>query len=102
MHRYHVQLFTDEMKSSPWIKEEQAEWQANKFADYFLVSDFSLDTLITPAEISIYCSVEREVALRRLGKLQITGNNCGNCGDYSVFRRGLIEKCDNCGAITQL
>src|SRR5271156_2998091 len=100
MHSYYVQQFTENTRASPWIKEEQGEWQANTFADYLLVSDYSIDELITPTDIAIFCGVEKQLAQRRLGVLQNTGNNCPRCGSNFVIRRGLTEKCDNCGKRT--
>jgi hypothetical protein len=101
LHSYYVQNFSGDLRKSIWQKEESGEWQANTFADYFLVSDHAIMAYVTPTNISIYCNVERDVALRRLGNIEYTGERC-DCGSDEVVRRGLIGKCDSCGRITQL
>jgi hypothetical protein len=101
LHSYYVQNFSGELTKSIWQKEESGEWQAHTFADYFLVSDLAIRAYITPTNISIYCNVERDVAVRRLGDIKYTEQRC-ECGNDEVVLLGLIGKCDVCGRITQL
>lgn len=101
LHDHYAQPFTADLKTSIWMKEESGEWQANTFADYFLLSDGAIERYITPTSISIYCCVERELALRRLGpRFRFEGDSCGECGNFTVVRKGTCLKCDTCGTTT--
>ena len=101
LHDHYAQPFTDNLNGSIWMKEESGEWQANTFADYFLVSDAAIERYVTPTSIAIYCSVEKGVALRRLGpEFRYTGESCGRCGSFTIVRNGTYLKCDTCGETT--
>jgi hypothetical protein len=96
LHDHYAQPFSGEKKK--WIsrEEESAEWQANTFADFFLISDGEIENHITPSDVAIFCMVEKEVAMRRLAPLAYIGEYCGWCGNAAIIRRGTTEKCDNC------
>lgn len=101
LHDHYAQPFTEHGQKSIWMKEEFGEWQANTFADYFLVSDAAIERYFTPTSIAIYCGVEKDVALRRLGPgFRYLGESCGKCGDFTMVRNGTCIKCDTCGATT--
>ncbi len=85
LHDHYAQPFTDNLKGSIWMKEESGEWQANTFADYFLVSDSAMERHVTPTSIAIYCNVEKNVALRRLGPgFRYSGESCASCGNFTL------------------
>jgi hypothetical protein len=87
------------IRSKVWFEGDSVEWQADTFADYFLISDTEIATYITPNQISIYCAVERRVVLRRLGKkFSYDGEACRACGNFTMVRNGTCLKCDTCGA----
>jgi IrrE N-terminal-like domain len=96
LHDHHAQPFSGEKKKWIPLAEESAEWQANTFADYFLISDEEADAYITPVDAAIFCAVEREVALRRLAPISYVGEYC-QCGGARI-RRGIVEKCECCGS----
>jgi hypothetical protein len=96
LHDCHAQPFSGEKQKWITMDEESAEWQANTFADFFLISDAELQNYITPTDIAIFCGVEREVAIRRSAPVPYAGECCGWCGSAAMVRRGTIEKCDNC------
>jgi hypothetical protein len=83
-----------------WIDFEElsAEWQANTFADHFLLSDGSIARFIFPRAIANNCFVEREVVVRRLGggKVNLTGECCPECGSDQVYRSGMLMCCGIC------
>jgi Zn-dependent peptidase ImmA (M78 family) len=95
LHDHYAQPFSGEKQR--WIsrEEESAEWQANTFADFFLISDAEIQNHITPSDIAIFCGVEKEVALRRSAPIPYVGECCGWCG-AAMIRRGTTEKCENC------
>lgn len=88
-----------------WIQKDElsAEWQADRFADYFLVSDAEVQFCITPNAIANHCGVERDVAIRRLGKkFKYFGDCCAACGNFALVRRGADSKCDICGNMSKV
>ncbi|WP_113891459.1 ImmA/IrrE family metallo-endopeptidase [Roseiarcus fermentans] len=101
LHDHYAQPFTENLKRSAWMKEESGEWQANTFADYFLVSDVAIERYLTPTAIAIYCGVEKIVALRRLGPgFGYVGESCERCGNFTLVRNGRSLICDTCGQTT--
>jgi IrrE N-terminal-like domain len=100
LHEFHELQFSGE-RSKVWRDEDSSEWQANCFADELLVSESDLSNLITPSAIAIGCCVDRDVALRRLGKrLRYAGESCPECGNFTMVRSGTCLKCDTCGGTT--
>lgn len=83
-----------------WIDfdELSAEWQANTFADHFLVSDASIERFVFPRAIANNCFVERQVAISRLGggKSILTGDCCPECGNNEVYQAGMLMCCGIC------
>jgi hypothetical protein len=96
MHDHHVQRFSGE-KGIAWQEENSAEWQADTFSDHVLVSDDEVRRFVTPNAISNHCAVNRDLALRRLGKkFRYFGDSCQNCGHLALVAVGPFLKCDNC------
>ena len=97
LHSHYTQGFSGD-KSNAWLEEELSEWQADRFADYSLVSDAEVKRYGSPSMIANYCAVTREVALRRLGpNFNFLGDPCPECGNFTMARiRGCL-KCDTCG-----
>jgi hypothetical protein len=87
--------------------EESGEWQANIFADYFLVPDHLALKFADRDVIAGLCVVTDTLAQKRLtdaknAKAVITpcyeGDMCSECGSFSLLRRGTATTCDTCGA----
>jgi hypothetical protein len=87
--------------------EESGEWQANMFADYFLVPDHVAIKLGEPDLIAGLCVVADDVAARRTreaasAKSVLTppyeGEMCGECCNFTLLRNGTSLKCDTCGS----
>ena len=96
LHNHHTQGFSGE-KSKAWLNEESSEWQADRFADYSLVTDAELERYRTPRTIASYCAVTREVALRRLGpKFKYSGDPCPGCGNFTLTQSDSFLWCDTC------
>lgn len=90
--------------------EESAEWQANMFADYFLVPDFIALKLRDGDLIEGLCVVDSSLAERRLQDAQSArmilkpdyeGEMCSECGNFTLVRNGTCMKCDTCGSLTK-
>jgi hypothetical protein len=97
LHDHYAQRFSG-LQSKAWLPEESAEWQADRFSDYFLVSDEEVAWCVTPNCIANYCAVTREVAIRRLGrKFRYSGEACPKCGNFTMVRNCASLKCDICG-----
>ena len=82
-----------------WIdfEEESAEWQVNKFADYFLVTDEAVKYYISPDVIAQECMVPLSVAERRFLELAMYAEcSCPECFGTRVFRIGLDHFCWTC------
>ena len=86
--------------------EESGEWQANVFADYFLVPDHVAVKLRVPDIIAGLCVVADDVADRRLREAlsakkilhpSYAGDACSNCSNFTLVRDGCITRCDTCG-----
>jgi hypothetical protein len=89
--------------------EESGEWQANIFADYFLVPDHIAIKLREPDLITGLCVVTDDLAERRLRDAKATkrvltpryeGEMCSKCGNFTLVRNGTCMKCDTCGSTT--
>ena len=91
--------------------EESGEWQANTFADYFLVPSHIAVRLGECDLIAGLCVVDDSVAKRRLHDattqkstlpLPYEGEMCGNCWNFTLLRNGSALSCDSCGSTTGL
>jgi predicted SprT family Zn-dependent metalloprotease len=83
-----------------WIQfdEESAEWQANVFAEYFLISDWEILHSKSVFELSMLCSVDKSAALRRLhARYKSCGYACQTCRANSVLQVGTTQRCFECG-----
>jgi IrrE N-terminal-like domain len=87
--------------------EESGEWQANTFADHFLVPDNVAYKLKERDVIAGLCVVDDSVAERRLRDLasvkkvlapSYEGEMCGMCGNFTLVRNGCSIRCDTCGS----
>jgi IrrE N-terminal-like domain len=81
-------------------QEYSAEWQANTFAEYFLVPDEAVKKFADEVLLAIMCNVSIPLARKRLntyfGSLLVDGP-CGKCGHFSVIRQGTGLRCFACG-----
>jgi predicted SprT family Zn-dependent metalloprotease len=85
-----------------WIQfdEESAEWQANVFAEYFLISDLEIEHSKSLFELVMLCSIDKAVAIRRLhANYKSCGYACQTCGANAVFQVGTTQRCFECGWI---
>ena len=97
VHNSDAQQYSGQIKKWIDFREQSAEWQANTFADHFLVSDASIDKYFLPGRVAAFCGVENKVAIRRVGnRVTLVGNYCPECGNSSLYRVGLVECCDVC------
>ena len=87
-------------QKAKWInfEEESAEWQADKFASHFLITDENVENLIAPRFIAIGCGVPVGVARRKIGsRFSFTGDCCSKCGNFTLVRGQYNMRCDTCG-----
>jgi len=86
--------------------EESGEWQANIFADYFLVPDHVAVKLGVPDVIAGLCVVTDDLAARRLREAlsakailrpSYEGDACMKCTQFTLVREGCWTRCDTCG-----
>jgi IrrE N-terminal-like domain len=86
--------------------EESGEWQANIFADYFLVPDHVAIKLKDPDVIVGLCVVTDDLASRRLRESisakkilvpSYEGDMCAKCTQFTLVREGCWTRCDTCG-----
>jgi IrrE N-terminal-like domain len=97
LHNHDAQPYSGVKKG--WIDFEQhsAEWQANKFADYFLVTDQELLRFISPDVIAKFCKVPLAVAERRfLEVARMAQCCCQQCFGTRVYRIRLDHFCWTC------
>jgi hypothetical protein len=98
LHNHHAQPYSGVKKGWISFNEESAEWQANKFADYFLVLDEDVYRYISPAVIAEYCQVPKDLAERRFLELATMAEcSCSNCFSTKVYRLNCDHYCWNCG-----
>lgn len=113
LHDHHAQGFSDDPTRQVKFaqKEERAEWQANTFASYFLVTRAVLGSYSSPLEIANCCNVplslaedrvtsateEREREERCARSKGNTGRFCGNCWNSTLVIRGTTAECQSCG-----
>jgi hypothetical protein len=90
--------------------EESGEWQANIFADYFLVPDHVALKLRVHDIIAGLCVVTDDLAGRRLREAisakeilrpVYEGDACGECSNFTLLRDGCTTRCDACGDCRQ-
>jgi IrrE N-terminal-like domain len=92
--------------------EESAEWQAEVFAHFFLVSEEAIVDTRPSLHIAHSIGVERELlesvrnyddsrdVFRFTKKIEYVGDSCGECGNFTLLRNGTCLKCDTCGSTT--
>jgi hypothetical protein len=113
LHDHYAQAFSDDPNNQ--IKfaqdEESAEWQANTFASYFLITPQVLKAFRDPQDLSRSCEVlqalandrfeAEEEAKRRSERCArargYTGDPCTICGNFTLAASGLWTQCDTCG-----
>jgi IrrE N-terminal-like domain len=90
--------------------EESGEWQANIFADFFLVPDYIAIKLKDPDLIAGLCVVTDHLAVRRVreatsAKDVITppyeGEMCSKCWNFTLLQNGSGTECETCGPTTE-
>jgi hypothetical protein len=97
LHNHDAQPYSGIKK--PWISfnEDSAEWQANTFADHFLVRDSDVYKYISPDVIADICQVPLEAAERRFRELAKTGQCCCEaCFNSRVYRINTDHFCWSC------
>ncbi len=105
LHDHHAKAFSDDATGQQrYVKESSAEWQANTFADYFLVPDETVIAKQDARDIARSCGVKLALAQDRVSALlttsrprpKIIGSFCMNCTDFTARRQGSTE-CVVCG-----
>ncbi len=97
LHNHDAQPYSGVKKG--WIDFEQqsAEWQANKFADYFLITNQELLHYISPDVIAGVCKVPLDVAERRFLEVATMAECCcQQCFGTRVYRICLDHFCWTC------
>jgi hypothetical protein len=113
LHDHYAQAFSDDPNAQITFAqdEESAEWQANTFASYFLVTPQVLGAFRDPQELSRSCEVLQALANERFEAAEearrrsercarargYTGDACRNCGNFTLIVSCLSTKCDTCG-----
>jgi hypothetical protein len=82
-------------------REYSAEWQADTFAEYFLVPDAAVRKFPDEVLLAIMCNVSIPLARKRLNTYFIAlglvvDTPCGQCGNFSVIRQGTGLRCFTC------
>jgi hypothetical protein len=86
--------------------EHSAEWQANKFAEYFILPDEIVLHFDDVELLVIFCEAPRILAKQRVAALRAArrsltlGDACDRCGNFTLVRNGTAIKCDTCGQKT--
>ncbi len=85
-------------------EEDRSEWQANQFAEMFLVPPSRRLTCMSMVQISTKYGVPKNIAelaqKRSATKFAFgyEGESCSECGNFTLVRNGTCLKCDTCGS----
>jgi hypothetical protein len=97
LHEHYVQPYSDQ-SATAYQEEKSTEWQAHRFAEFFLLGDSEVGCGDPLFCIAATCGVEMAVVRCRLDlKLSRTGAVCKSCGDISVSVGKNYLSCDFCG-----
>jgi hypothetical protein len=97
LHSHDAQPYSGVKKGWIDFEELSAEWQANKFADYFLVTDQELMHYISPDVIAKICRAPLAVAERRFLEIAAMAECCcQKCFGTRVYRIRLDHFCWTC------
>jgi hypothetical protein len=97
LHNHDAQPYSGIKKDWISFNEESAEWQADTFADYFLVIDDEIYGNILPSLIADSCQVPRKVADRRFFELaKVAECSCPKCCGSRVYRLRNDHVCSEC------
>lgn len=82
-------------------REYSAEWQADTFAEYFLVPDAAVRNFPDEVLLAIMCNVSLALARKRLNTYfsalgLVVDGPCEQCGNFSVIRQGGGLRCFTC------
>jgi Zn-dependent peptidase ImmA (M78 family) len=97
MHNHDAQPFSGLKQNYIDFEELSAEWQANRFADCFLVTDREIDNYISPDVLAQVCMVSLDIAERRF--LDVAGpaeTCCPDCYGTKVYRLRSDHFCWTC------
>jgi len=106
LHDYYHRGFSNDPKVQINFdsQENSAEWQANIFADCFLLPDHIVKSFADIYLSSIECAVPIETAEERYRKVlspkkrMPSGEVCKQCNNFTVVLVGLRQECESCGA----
>jgi IrrE N-terminal-like domain len=97
MHNHDAQPFSGVKKEWIDFQEQSAEWQANKFAACFLVTDREIEHYISPDVLSQICMVPLDVAERQFLEIaQLAETCCQECCGTKVYRVRSDHFCWTC------
>jgi hypothetical protein len=109
LHDYYARGFSNDSGTNISFdkKENSAEWQANTFADCFLIPDNIVKSFRDVQLLVSECSVPEGTARDRLESVRksepklrtFTGEACPRCNNFTLVRIGLNQKCETCGMI---
>lgn len=110
MHDHHAKAFAEGTikYNMHGLEDWSAEWQANQFADHFLLPAHILSRHHSIEDVVVQCGVSRSFARRRWSKrlpinkflTSYVGEACPECANFTLVRNGACLKCDICGAAT--
>jgi hypothetical protein len=116
LHDHYAQAFSNNPDEQ--IKfvqdEERAEWQADTFASYFLITPRVIDAFSSSRDLARSCEAPQFLADERFEAAMeakrrsarcarakgYTGDACGECGNFTLLCNGTRLTCDTCGAAT--
>jgi hypothetical protein len=97
MHNHDAQPFSGVKEDYIDFKEQSAEWQANTFADCFLIIDSQIEHYISPDVLSKVCMVPLDVAERRFLEFAKPAETCcPDCFGTKVYRLRSDHFCWKC------
>lgn len=108
LHDHSAKAFSNDKSAQLRFADDlqSAEWQANTFADHFLVPDLIVQDLREVPQIAALCQVTETFALRRVVALRreewrkkqvFDGDYCSNCGNFTLICSGTLLKCTTFG-----
>jgi hypothetical protein len=99
LHNHDAQPFSGVRKGWVDFDQQSAEWQANTFADYFLIPDEEIFEFIAPAVVSAVCQTPKSAADRRFFQVaELAQCCCEKCLGTNVYRIRSCHFCWSCEA----
>jgi IrrE N-terminal-like domain len=105
LHDHTAKAFSDDpsLRIKFAEREYSAEWQADTFAEYFLVPDEAVRRFPDESLLGAICNVSLSLARKRLvsyfgSRGLLVDAPCDGCGNFALFREGSDVRCFVCPA----